>query len=117
MTFDRRFLLLMLAPVLLAACGDDDTDDVAEAEPGPTVTMEQSRYAPDTVEIAPGTEVTFENLDPFAHTVTSAEGSTIEFDSGELGQDETYVQTFDEAGTYGYFCEIHPTMRAEIVVG
>ena len=116
MTLAHPALLLLLAPVLLAACGDDDTD-VAEAEPGPTVTMEQSRYAPDTVEIAPGTEVTFENLDPFAHTVTSAEGSTLEFDSGDLGQDETYVQTFDEAGTYGYFCEIHPTMRAEIVVG
>ncbi|MCO8126516.1 cupredoxin domain-containing protein [Acidimicrobiia bacterium EGI L10123] len=116
MTLSRPILLLVLAPVLLAACGDDDTE-VADAEPGPTITMEQSRYAPDSVEVAPGSEVTFENLDPFAHTVTSAEGSPLAFDSGELGQDETYVQTFDEAGTYEYFCEIHPTMRAEVAVG
>jgi plastocyanin len=116
----RRTLLpsLILAAVLLGACGDDDdataTDDpAAEA----VVTMEQSRFAPDPIEVAPGTEVTFENLDPFAHTVTSAEGSTLEFDSGQLGEGDTFVQAFDDAGTYEYFCEIHPTMRAEVVVG
>lgn len=126
---------LALAAVLLAACGDDDDtaatapdEDVttteataAEAsdEPaaaGDTVTIERSRFAPDPLEVAAGTEVTFENVDPFAHTVTSAEDSPLEFDSAEFGQDETFTQTFDEAGTYAYFCQIHPTMRAEVVV-
>lgn len=132
MTSSRTTLIasLVLAAVLLGACGDDDDtatdaptateaedDPTADAADGATVTMEQSRYAPDSLEVAPGTEVTFENMDPYAHTVTSAEGSTVEFDSGELGQDETFTQTFEEAGTYDFFCEIHPTMRAEVVVG
>jgi len=116
----RRALLpsLVLAAVLLGACGDDDDATATDASaPDAVVTMEQSRFAPDSLDVAPGTAVTFENLDPYAHTVTSAEGSTVAFDSGQLGEGETYVQTFAEAGTYGYFCEIHPTMRAEVVVG
>jgi plastocyanin len=117
MTIPRRSLVpsLVLAAALLGACGDDD-DGGAAADAGATVTIEQSRFAPDPVEVAVGSEVTFENLDAFAHTVTSAEGSDLEFASGELGPDETFTQTFDEAGTYGYFCEIHPTMRAEVTV-
>ena len=125
---------LVLAAALLGACGDDDavsgdsTEDVTTSETttgdagaeepagGDTVTMEQSRYSPQTLEVAAGTEVTFENLDAYAHTVTSAEDSDVEFDSGELGPDQTFAQTFDEAGTFEYFCEIHPTMQAEIVV-
>ena len=122
----RRALLpsLILAALLLGACGDDDdatATATATATDDPTtdavVTMEQSRFAPDSLAVAPGTEVTFENLDPYAHTVTAAEGSTVEFDSGQLGEGDTFVQTFDDAGTYEYFCEIHPTMRAEVVVG
>lgn len=118
----RRALLpsLALAAVLLAACGDDD-DATATATDDPAadavVTMEESRFAPDPLDVAPGTEVTFENLDAYAHTVTAADGSTVEFDSGQLGEGDTFVQTFDDAGTYEYFCEIHPTMRAEVVVG
>lgn len=138
MTTSRTLLVpsLVLAAALLGACGDDSaTDDAATetteaasgstatesasedaAAGGDTVTIEQSRFSPDPLEVAAGAEVTFENLDPFAHTVTSAEGSAVEFDSGDLGQDATFSQTFDEAGTYAYFCEIHPTMRAEVVV-
>ncbi|HSP03780.1 MAG TPA: plastocyanin/azurin family copper-binding protein [Acidimicrobiales bacterium] len=116
----RRALLpsLVLAAVLLSACGDDDDSTAADAPAADAVvTMEESRFAPDSLDVAPGTEVTFENLDPYAHTVTAAEGSTAEFDSGQLGEGDTFVQTFDDAGTYEYFCEIHPTMRAEVVVG
>ena len=116
----RRALLpsLVLAAVLLSACGDDDDSTAADAPAADAVvTMEESRFAPDSLDVAPGSEVTFENLDPYAHTVTAAEGSTAEFDSGQLGEGDTFVQTFDDAGTYEYFCEIHPTMRAEVVVG
>lgn len=120
MTTSRRTLVpsLVLAAFLLGACGDDDSDagDASADVPTVTVTMEQSRFDPDPVEITAGSEVTFENLDAFAHTVTSAESSEAAFDSGELGQDETFTQVFDEAGTFAYFCEIHPTMRAEVLV-
>jgi plastocyanin len=107
----------VLAPALLASCGDDDDatgggDATAAAE----VTIERSRFEPRELTVAPGTEVSFENLDLATHTVTAADGSDLDFDSGSLGQGDVFTQTFDEAGTYDYFCEVHPTMRASVSV-
>ena len=119
-TTPRHRLLpcLVLAAALLGGCGGDDDDSAVAGDPagGGAVTVERSRFAPDSLEVAAGTEVTFENLDPYADTITSAEGSAVEFSSGELAGGDTFVQAFDEAGTYGYFCEIHPTMQGEVVV-
>lgn len=72
---------------------------------------------PEQIEVEVGEAVEFVNLDPFDHTVTSAEGSPLTFESGDLGQDQVFTQIFDSAGTYSYFCRIHPTMRATVVVG
>lgn len=130
---------------LLAACGGDDsstssgpvgtaaesadtgdtTGTTAATETGgeasdeagePTVTIERSRFVPEDVTIAAGGSVEWVNLDPFAHTVTARDDSAMDFDSGELAQDETFTQTFDEPGTFRYFCRIHPTMRGTVVV-
>ena len=37
--------------------------------------------------------------------------------SGTLDQGDRYSQTFDEPGTYEYFCEFHPNMKGTVVVG
>lgn len=113
-----------LAAALLAGCGDEGADpatsqssqDPDQASTGDAVTIADSRFGPDRLVVPVGTEVTFENVDPFAHTVTAADDAGIDFDSGALTQSETFVQTFDTAGSFAYFCEVHPTMRAEIVV-
>jgi plastocyanin len=37
--------------------------------------------------------------------------------SGQIATGKAYSHTFDTAGTYTYFCEIHPaTMHGEITV-
>lgn len=117
-----RTTVLAGAVLLLAACGGDDSSGANPLAPtdetGPAaVSIERSRYAPEEIEVTTGSELTFENLDPVAHTVTSARDSSLAFDSGDLGEGDTFVQRFDEAGEYDYFCEIHPTMRATVVVG
>ncbi len=39
------------------------------------------------------------------------------FDSGSIATGKTFEFTFDQAGTYTYFCHIHPaTMRGEVRV-
>ena len=63
-----------------------------------------------------GDTVTFTNSDAFAHTVTSKKDQAFEFASGKFKDGETFDLTFDEAGTFAYFCEIHPTMRATVIV-
>jgi plastocyanin len=51
------------------------------------------------------------NLDG-SHTVTARDGS---FDSG-IFDDGTYRRTFDAAGSYSYFCTLHPEMVGTISV-
>lgn len=111
------------AAALLTACGGGDAPSAAlpgapadaPANDG-TVTIERSRFEPTAVVIRAGGVVEFVNLDGFDHTVTAVDASSLDFDSGSLGQDETFTQHFDDAGTYDYFCAIHPTMRATVTV-
>ena len=81
-----------------------------------TVDIEESRYRPEELHVAAGAALTFVNHDPYAHTVTSKDGDPAAFDSGDLGEEATFEVSFDRPGTYRYFCRIHPTMRATVVV-
>jgi plastocyanin len=76
-------------------------------------------YLSDSVEIRVHDTVIWSNDDTAAHTVTSgspASGSDGVFDSGLFMAGNTFANTFDEAGTYPYFCMVHPWMTGEIVV-
>ncbi len=77
--------------------------------------IKDSRYDPTDIDVAVGDTVTFKNNDAFAHTVTSKEGQELEFASGNF-TDEAFEFTFEEAGSFAYFCEIHPTMKATVNV-
>jgi plastocyanin len=122
--------LLLVGTVTGCAGGDDDeaaspseASQASEAE----VVMKLVAFTPDQLEVAAGTTVTWTNRDAGAHTVTSGTvvqggaGVTQEpdgtFDSDDIPKGETFEQTFDEPGTYPYFCALHPaTMRGEIRV-
>lgn len=121
---------LMLAVALGAgagACSGDNDDDATVDGGGAEVVMELVAFKPEQLEVDAGTAVTWRNRDIGAHTVTSG---TVEqggagvtrkpdgtFDSSELAKGETFSHTFDEPGTYRYFCSLHPaTMRGEIRV-
>lgn len=117
-------VLLLLAASGLAACGDDDDPavvDAAEEEPeaaepaggDAAVTIAGFAFDPDPLEVAAGTVVTVTNDDAAPHTWTADDGS---FDSGQLGQGDTFEHTFDTAGEFAVHCEIHPTMTATITV-
>lgn len=126
---------VVAALVALSACGGSSSDDATSATVAADATADATTEAPaatdeadtvmitnsrfDNVElrVAPGTTVTFVNNDPFAHTVTSRDDSPTEFDSGNFGEGETFEFTFDDPGEYAYFCQIHPTMRAVVIVG
>ncbi len=47
------------------------------------------------------------------HTTTSASGV---WNSNSKATGEVFSFTFDEAGSYSYFCSIHPSMQATITV-
>lgn len=116
----NRLLVIAVALASMSACADDAPDRSAlpgtSVAAGPVVRIERSRFSAAELTVAPGTTVVFVNDDAFAHTVTSRNGSPTAFDSGELGQGDTFAMTFEEPGTYAYFCRVHPTMRAVVVV-
>jgi plastocyanin len=119
--------LLAIPLAMAAACGGADGGEGQAAASSSEVVIQLVAFKPDQLEVTAGTTVTWTNRDPGAHTVTSGtveqggSGVTQEpdgtFDSGEIGEGDSFAQTFDEPGTYQYFCSLHPaTMRGEIRV-
>jgi len=62
-----------------------------------------------------GTKVTWLNSSNAPHTVT-ASSSNWKFSSKQFTQGMKVTFTFRKAGTYKYFCSIHPYMKGTIVV-
>ena len=75
-------------------------------------------YLPYSLEIRDGDTVLWSNDDAAAHTVTSRtpDGPDGIFDSSLFMAENTFEFTFDESGTYSYFCMVHPWMTGEIIV-
>jgi plastocyanin len=77
-------------------------------------------YMPGSITIKTGDKVGWINTDEEVHTVTSGfENNTDkgkQFDSGLLNNNQTFEHTFDKAGTYNYFCNVHPTMTGVVNV-
>jgi len=67
----------------------------------------------------PGGEATWHNIDTAAHTVssgTAAEGPDGIFDSSLVAPEGMFSYKFEEAGTYDYFCMVHPWMTGIVTV-
>lgn len=140
MRISRTLPALVLASLTLAlaACGDDDNGDGADTgattaaptttapepsgnAPAPSgeavrsekIEIVEFTYDPDPVTIQAGGKVTWINRDAAPHTATADDGS---FDTGTLEMGKLKSESFKEAGSYPYFCEIHPDMRGTVEV-
>ena len=136
-------LLAFAAMIVLAACGGStgggstptpagNTPTTAPAGNTPTATATPSgpamavsittsgtfAFSPATITIKVGTTVTWTNTTGAPHTVTSDDGTT--FDSGLntpiAANGGTFSFTFTKAGTFAYHCQIHPFMKATVIV-
>jgi len=87
----------------------------ARAEDPPTaeVGIDNFVFKPATLTIKPGTRVTFVNHDDIPHLVVETTGK---FRSKALDTDQSYDFTFTTAGTYNYYCGLHPHMQGSVVV-
>ncbi|HUR76851.1 MAG TPA: plastocyanin/azurin family copper-binding protein [Acidimicrobiales bacterium] len=132
----RSFAALAIVAIATAtaACGDSGKSSGAmkkakrsAASADNVVTMRLIAFRPDNLTVKAGTTVTWSQTDAGVHTVTSGAveqgtGGVTEvpdgrFDSGSIAKGDSFKFTFDQAGTYAYFCHIHPaTMRGEVRV-
>ena len=79
------------------------------------VVIDNFTFQPARLVVAAGTKVTWVNQDDLPHTATSSTRPRL-FDSGTLDTDEKFSHVFTRAGTYDYFCALHPRMTGQIVV-
>lgn len=77
------------------------------------VKIDNFSFGPAELTVPPGTTVTWTNHDDIPHTVRSTDGT---FKSKALDTDEEFSFTFSKAGTYPYFCSLHPKMTAKVIV-
>jgi len=76
-------------------------------------------FIPSPVTIDIGATVTWENGDTAAHTATggsATDGPSGVFDSSLIMAGSSFSHTFDTAGTYDYFCMVHPWMQGTVIV-
>lgn len=94
--------------------------NLAGAQPAPmsangaTVRIGNFAFDAQTVTVAPGATVTWVNDDDAPHTVVAEDGRS--FRSKTLDTGDTFSFTFMSAGTFGYFCSVHPHMTGKVVV-
>lgn len=116
-------VLFAIATVLPAACGGDDGEvagsrDTTEPELEDVVALEGDRvevtaldntFNHQNIRIAAGTTVVWENKGRQNHDVIPADADA---DSWGVGEEEftpgdVYEYTFEEPGTYRYYCSLH----------
>ena len=110
--------VLTLAAALLLGCASYSTPAATTTTTlpplaGNLVSISNYAYSPAALTVTAGTTVTWTNNDSVAHTVTSDTGY---FGSRQMSPGGTCSFTFTSPGTYGYHCQIHPTMKGTIIV-
>lgn len=83
--------------------------------------MGNKAYSPNPIQIQRGTTVVWRNGDTTLHTAVSGKGTSDTslgkmFESAPIAPGKTFSYKFDAAGTYDYFCTLHPTMVGTVVV-
>jgi plastocyanin len=77
------------------------------------VKIDNFSFGPQSLTVPAGTTVTWTNRDDIPHTAVSTDGT---FKSKVMDTDEKFSYTFTKAGTFPYYCTIHPKMTGTIVV-
>lgn len=135
--WSRRSTALAAIGALLfvGACGSGDPEPTRASEtsesPPAEVNINTFVFTPKSITVPVGTEVTWTNEDAILHTATSgkqtrqgipgvAKDEEAEpdgtFDLQLDGKGSSATFTFEEQGTYAYFCTVHVAMTGRVVV-
>ena len=104
---------VMIAVLLLSAGSPSATASDQPSATNAEIAIDNFSFGPQTLTIPVGTTVTWTNRDDIPHTVVSTDGV---FKSKVRDTGEKFSYTFGKAGTYSYFCSVHPKMAGKVVV-
>ena len=101
---------LLLGPVVgaMLAFGAVAAQDATDV-----ITIDNFTFTPKELTVAVGTTVKWVNHDDIPHTVVEKKTT---FRSKALDTDDSYSFTFTSAGTFDYFCGLHPHMVGQVIV-
>lgn len=99
------------APMAMTSGGSTNAAGVSHV----SVAIQNYAFSPSSLTITQGTTVTWTNHDTAPHTVTVSSGP-VKFSSPTLQQGQSFTYTFTTAGTYAYYCAVHPDMTAKVIV-
>jgi plastocyanin len=109
-------VLLAALGLGIAGLGAGTGNLTASAQQKPETTevkIDNFSFGPADLTVPVGTTLTWTNRDDIPHTVVSTDKV---FKSKVLDTDEKFSFTFSKAGTYPYFCSIHPKMTGKVMV-
>lgn len=86
---------------------------ICEIEKGSAMQSTNKSYYPLHIQINAGDTVEWTNSDTSIHTVTSTNKL---FDSGMMMTNDKFEYAFVNAGSYDYFCMLHPWMEGSVQV-
>ncbi len=104
---------LMLGISVLGAGAGSFTASAQQKPEMTEVKIDNFSFGPADLMVPVGATVTWTNRDDIPHTVVSTDKV---FKSKVLDTDEKFSFTFSKAGTYPYFCSIHPKMTGKVIV-
>ena len=111
-----RFALnrgLVVAMLLGPAVGTLLAYGAVAAQEENVVTIDNFTFTAPELTVAVGTTVKWVNHDDIPHTVVNTDKV---FRSKALDTDDSYSYTFASAGTFDYFCGLHPHMVGKVIV-
>jgi|SRR5271163_3440181 len=104
---------IMIAVLLLFAGSSKVTANDQPPMANTAVNIDNFVFGPQSITVPVGATVTWTNKDDIPHTAVSTDGV---FKSKVMDTDEKFSYTFTKAGTYPYYCSIHPKMTGKVVV-
>lgn len=108
-------LFIAVVALGLAALAKNPVVAAQQQSQGAEVKIDNFSFGPASLTVSVGSTVTWTNRDDIPHTVVSTDDPKA-FKSKVLDTDEKFSFTFTKAGTYAYFCSVHPKMTGKVVV-
>jgi len=121
-------LVAILGMMAISSSGNfsafaQESDVKVDIVPGASTKSGPQAYSMDPIKVKVGGKVTWTNKDSVQHTITSGKPGSAdsgkEFDSGLtklINPNATFEHTFTKAGTFTYYCQLHPTMTGTVIV-
>jgi plastocyanin len=113
MRYAALVIAVLIALMIVAGSPRLRASDKQPATTRTAVTIDNFTFGPQTVTVPVGATVTWNNHDDIPHTAVSTDGV---FRSKVMDTNESFTYTFTKAGTYPYYCTIHPKMTGQVLV-